>query len=128
MFGTFIFPAYHEMSLCSVMQDVDSNNYSSLRSYAEGVVSYSSTVQAWHHFMQQQVIEETYRILPCEVACKLSAYLLCKSLDKWVLRFCSVKPSESRVPQMRADITAILAHTWYVFASIYTLKIIFSAA
>ena len=113
------FSAFQEISLCSVLQDVDSNNYSSLRNYGEGISSYSNTVQVWHHFIKQQVVQESSRILPSDVTCRLSGHVLRKSLDRWVQRFCSVKPSVCRSTQMRADITAVLLHTRSHFDASY---------
>ena len=124
---SLLISAFHEIHMCAIMQDAESSNYASMRN-SNNTAQVSSAVQAWFHFMKLQVIEESHRVLPNDVACRLSSYVLSQSLNKWLLRYSSVKPSFGRLQQMRVDLFAILQYTRWVHIdrhSIYRCKISF---
>ena len=70
---SFIFVlAMHEMSVCAILQDAESNNYSSLRPPPTDINTVSNTVQSWHHFMQHQIIEDAHKVTLTITECHIN--------------------------------------------------------
>ncbi|XP_043920398.1 uncharacterized protein KIAA0825 homolog [Protopterus annectens] len=106
-----------------ILQDAECHHWDDTKSFYEGERC-SFSIQMWHYY-SCALRHDLWSVLPPKLAQNILAEVISESLAFLTYRYCQAQPSCGRVPQMRADITAILLYTesllWSVCSSPHTL-------